>query len=245
MEKGNHFICGNTFGKIRAMINDSGNNIEFATPSTPVEILGMNESAFAGDDFIKKAYTEAIKESKSLKTKIKLLEKPRESVLKPSPKKTTIITPQSKKVTLKTTTTIPQTMPLTTETPERLKMKQFSTLKPKMKTMEKIQTKTLIKSKVKSPTKSKVKIDRATVYRTLDSLEELNLITHAHRPHDSGYYFINKDNLNKHIICKSCNKIVDIPKKSQETILKNIRNETGFKSIDSNYIIRGFCKNCK
>lgn len=105
-----------------------------------------------------KAYTEAIKESKSLKTKIKLLEKPRESVLTPSPKKTTIITPQSKKVTLKTTTTIPQTMPLTTETPERLKMKQFSTLKPKMKTMEKIQTKTLIKSKVKTPTKSKVKI---------------------------------------------------------------------------------------
>ena len=94
-------------------------------------------------------------------------------------------------------------------------------------------------------TKSKVKIDRATVYRTLDSLEELNLITHAHRPHDSGYYFINKDNLNTHIICKSCNKIVDIPKKSQETILKNIRNETGFKSIDSIYIIRGFCKNCK
>ena len=94
-------------------------------------------------------------------------------------------------------------------------------------------------------TKSKVKIDRATVYRTLDSLEELNLITHAHRPHDSGYYFINKDNLNTHIVCKSCNKIVDLSKKSQKTILRNIQNETGFKSIDSSYIIRGFCKNCK
>jgi len=34
------------------MINDEGQNIELAIPSTPVEILGMNNSAFAGDDFV-------------------------------------------------------------------------------------------------------------------------------------------------------------------------------------------------
>ena len=34
------------------MINDQGQNIDSALPSTPVEILGMNNSAFAGDDFI-------------------------------------------------------------------------------------------------------------------------------------------------------------------------------------------------
>ena len=34
------------------MINDEGQNIDLAIPSTPVEILGMNNSAFAGDDFI-------------------------------------------------------------------------------------------------------------------------------------------------------------------------------------------------
>ena len=33
------------------MINDEGQNIELAIPSTPVEILGMNKSALAGDDF--------------------------------------------------------------------------------------------------------------------------------------------------------------------------------------------------
>ena len=34
------------------MINDEGQNVDLATPSTPVEILGMNNSAFAGDDFV-------------------------------------------------------------------------------------------------------------------------------------------------------------------------------------------------
>jgi len=52
LEKGNYFVSGNTWGKIRAMINDSGQNIDLALPSTPVEILGMNNSALAGDDFI-------------------------------------------------------------------------------------------------------------------------------------------------------------------------------------------------
>jgi translation initiation factor IF-2 len=50
--KGNHFVSGITWGKIRAMINDGGENIDLASPSTPVEILGMNNSALAGDDFI-------------------------------------------------------------------------------------------------------------------------------------------------------------------------------------------------
>ncbi len=52
LKKGNFFVSGNTWGKIRAMINDEGQNVDIATPSTPVEILGMNSSAFAGDDFI-------------------------------------------------------------------------------------------------------------------------------------------------------------------------------------------------
>tara|TARA_B100001123_G_scaffold186788_1_gene213648 strand:+ start:970 stop:3228 length:2259 start_codon:yes stop_codon:yes gene_type:complete len=52
LEKGNYFVSGNTWGKIRAMINDEGQNVDLALPSTPVEILGMNKSAFAGDDFV-------------------------------------------------------------------------------------------------------------------------------------------------------------------------------------------------
>jgi translation initiation factor IF-2 len=51
LKKGDFFVSGQTWGKIRAMINDQGQNIDVATPSTPVEILGMNNSAFAGDDF--------------------------------------------------------------------------------------------------------------------------------------------------------------------------------------------------
>ena len=51
LKKGNYFVCGNTFGKIRAMLDFNEKNIDKAYPSSPLEILGMNEAANAGDEF--------------------------------------------------------------------------------------------------------------------------------------------------------------------------------------------------
>ncbi len=52
LKKGDFFVSGLKWGKIRAIINDKGKNISEAPPSTPVEILGINGAAKAGDDFI-------------------------------------------------------------------------------------------------------------------------------------------------------------------------------------------------
>ena len=52
LKKGNFFVSGLKWGKVRAIINDKGQNITEATPSTPVEILGINGSAKSGDDFL-------------------------------------------------------------------------------------------------------------------------------------------------------------------------------------------------
>jgi len=52
LKKGDFFVSGLKWGKIRAIINDQGKNIDIAEPSTPVEILGINGAAKAGDDFI-------------------------------------------------------------------------------------------------------------------------------------------------------------------------------------------------
>ena len=63
INKGDYFVCGFKWGKVRALINDIGKNIEKALPSSPVEILGINGAAKAGDDFL---VTENEKEAKSL-----------------------------------------------------------------------------------------------------------------------------------------------------------------------------------
>tara|TARA_B100001057_G_scaffold153752_1_gene153904 strand:+ start:5541 stop:7754 length:2214 start_codon:yes stop_codon:yes gene_type:complete len=52
LKKGDFFVSGLRWGKVRAIIDDKGNNINQASPSTPVEILGINGAAKSGDDFI-------------------------------------------------------------------------------------------------------------------------------------------------------------------------------------------------
>ncbi|TCD45647.1 translation initiation factor IF-2 [Streptococcus sp. X16XC17] len=44
-------VVGNTFGRVRAMVNDLGRRVKTAGPSAPVSITGLNEAPMAGDHF--------------------------------------------------------------------------------------------------------------------------------------------------------------------------------------------------
>ena len=48
---GDIFVAGAEWGRVRALINDRGENIKSAGPSEPVEVLGLNGAPQAGDDF--------------------------------------------------------------------------------------------------------------------------------------------------------------------------------------------------
>ena len=46
------FVSGAEWGKVKALIDDNGNNLDQAGPSTPVEVLGFDSNPLAGDDFV-------------------------------------------------------------------------------------------------------------------------------------------------------------------------------------------------
>lgn len=52
MHVGDPIVIGNTFGRIRTMVNEHGRRVKEATPSTPVEITGLNGVPEAGDRFV-------------------------------------------------------------------------------------------------------------------------------------------------------------------------------------------------
>ena len=63
LRKGDYFVSGLKWGKVRAIINDLGKSIHEAYPASPVEVLGINGASKSGDDFI---VMENEKEAKSL-----------------------------------------------------------------------------------------------------------------------------------------------------------------------------------
>ncbi len=52
LKVGDPIVVGNTFGRVRAMVNEKGRRVKEATPSTPVEITGLNDVPQAGDRFV-------------------------------------------------------------------------------------------------------------------------------------------------------------------------------------------------
>jgi translation initiation factor IF-2 len=49
LQAGQSLVCGTTFGKVRALLNDRGQQVKSAGPSTPVEVLGLGAVPEAGD----------------------------------------------------------------------------------------------------------------------------------------------------------------------------------------------------
>jgi len=84
LKKADFFVCGNTYGKIRAMIDHEGKIVDKAFPSMPVEILGMNESVFAGAEFAVTENEEKAKEisefNKSSSSTVKVAVKDKTSI---------------------------------------------------------------------------------------------------------------------------------------------------------------------
>lgn len=63
MHAGDSIVIGSSYGRIRAMTNDRGQRIKEAYPSTPVEIIGLNEVPAAGEIFM---VTENEKEARNI-----------------------------------------------------------------------------------------------------------------------------------------------------------------------------------
>ncbi len=51
LSQGDYFICGTVFGRVRAMLDDLGQQVKEVGPSMPVEVLGLEELPEAGDSF--------------------------------------------------------------------------------------------------------------------------------------------------------------------------------------------------
>lgn len=51
LQVGDIFVAGREWGRVRALLDSSGNNVDLAAPAFPVEVLGLNGTPNAGDDF--------------------------------------------------------------------------------------------------------------------------------------------------------------------------------------------------
>lgn len=88
----------------------------------------------------------------------------------------------------------------------------------------------------------------ATVYRTLQLLEKLNIIYRLN--FDDGYnrYELNHNSEghhHHHLICLKCGKVMEVELDLLENLENEIESENGFKIVDHNVKFFGYCTDCQ
>lgn len=86
-------------------------------------------------------------------------------------------------------------------------------------------------------------VDLATVYRTLELLEELGLVRHTHLGHGAPAYRPAEDD-HVHVVCHSCGSVVDAPAALADELERRLRDERGFVLDRAHFTVFGRCRSC-
>ena len=85
----------------------------------------------------------------------------------------------------------------------------------------------------------------STVYRTLDVLEELGVVRHAHGPTGREEYHILPDAVHGHLHCKTCGASSEISAVEAAAVVASLDAERGFEVDLSHVTIVGRCRACR
>lgn len=79
----------------------------------------------------------------------------------------------------------------------------------------------------------------STVYRTLESLEELGIVRHTHVGHGAATYHVGP--LHQHLVCETCGAVVDVPAAALDGLASQLRDEYGFDLHVGHFALLGRC----
>ncbi len=87
-------------------------------------------------------------------------------------------------------------------------------------------------------------IDIATVYRTLEALEESGAIKHGHIGHGPTVYHLAEESDHQHLVCSSCGRTIAVSRDDIGEFLRSITDRTGFVPDVEHFALTGLCKDC-
>jgi len=88
-------------------------------------------------------------------------------------------------------------------------------------------------------------INRSTVYRTLDVLEELGMIRHGHVADGAARYHLARDVHHLHLVCHRCGGAIEVDDLSVGTSFsRTLEEQFGFRADLTHFPISGLCREC-
>jgi len=90
-----------------------------------------------------------------------------------------------------------------------------------------------------------LRINKTTVYRTLDLLMELGLVSEMRHADGSAQYELSLHGPHGHLLCSQCGRVQDVPLAELEAIQQRIEREHGFRVDLHDRALPGICADCR
>ena len=87
-------------------------------------------------------------------------------------------------------------------------------------------------------------IDPSTVYRNLESLEELGYVTHTHFEDRVTRWHLADAHRHGHLVCRQCGAETEVPMTLLEPLARKLRSEHGFQADLAHSAVVGICREC-
>ena len=87
-------------------------------------------------------------------------------------------------------------------------------------------------------------VNITTIYRTLELLEQLGLVTHTHLSHGSPTYHRAGDDQHVHLVCRSCGTVTEVEPAILDPLVGQLAAERGFMVDVGHVALFGVCGQC-
>jgi Fur family ferric uptake transcriptional regulator len=87
-------------------------------------------------------------------------------------------------------------------------------------------------------------VNLSTVYRNLEVLEEVGLVTHTHIGHGAPTYHSVGEHVHIHLVCDRCGTVESIDAAEADAFLDHLRARSGFVTDVSHVALHGSCRGC-
>ncbi len=87
-------------------------------------------------------------------------------------------------------------------------------------------------------------INLSTVYRNLETLENVGLVLHTHLGHGGATYHAAEDLTHLHLVCGMCGSVGDAPIDTAATFVNTLVDDYGFRTDVTHFAIYGTCASC-
>lgn len=88
-------------------------------------------------------------------------------------------------------------------------------------------------------------LNKTAVYRSLDLLTELGLVTRTDLGRGRIEYELHRHPHHHHLVCRNCHQLTEIGHDAFASLAKKIENEYGFKADMDHFAVFGLCSKCK